>query len=162
MSSRRLLTGLLALVLAVAIGSAGFMVGYANGQNSVPAPRATLAPSAAAPNTSAPNTSAPNTSAPNTSAPTAKPLPDATDIPPTATTPNGDQSLQVFWEYVHLLQTRYYGDDVPQDQDLAYAAIRGVTFSLKDQFTSFIPPATAKIIEEDSTGQFSGIGAYVQ
>ncbi len=147
MSSRRLLTGLLAVVLAVAIGSAGFMVGYANGQNSIPVTRAPLAP---------------NTSAPNTSAPTAKPLPDATDISPTATAPNGDQSLQVFWEYVHLLQTQYYGDDVPQGQDLAYAAIRGVTFSLKDQFTSFIPPATTKIIEEDSTGQFSGIGAYVQ
>jgi len=128
------------------------MLGYANGQNSAPVTRAALAPSAAAP----------NTSTPNNSAPTAGPLPAATDLPPTATIPNDDQSLQVFWEYVHLLQTQYYGDDVPQGPDLAYAAIRGVTFSLKDQFTSFIPPATTKIIEEDSTGEFSGIGANVQ
>lgn len=147
MASRRLLTGLLAVVLAVAIGSAGFMLGYANGQNSVPVTRASLAPSA---------------TAPNAAAPTAEPLPAATDMPPTATAPNGDQSLKVFWEYVHLLQTQYYGNDVPQGSDLAYAAIRGVTFSLSDQFTSFIPPATTKIIEEDSTGEFSGIGANVQ
>ena len=152
MSSRRLLTGLLAVILGVAIGSAGFMAGYADGQSSVPVARVQLSP----------GDIVPSAAAPNAAAPTAKPSPATTDIPSTATTPNGDPSLQVFWEYVHLLQTQYYGDDVPQGQDLAYAAIRGVTFSLKDQFTSFIPPATTKIIEEDSTGEFSGIGAYVQ
>ena len=35
-------------------------------------------------------------------------------------------------------------------------------FGLEDQFTSFVSPEAAKLIEEDATGSFSGIGAYVQ
>jgi len=61
-----------------------------------------------------------------------------------------------------LLKKEYYGDDLATGKDLEYNAIRGMIFGLSDQFTSFVSPASAKLIEEDATGSFSGIGAYVQ
>jgi carboxyl-terminal processing protease len=138
-STRRLLNGLLAVILAVAIGSGGFMLGYANAQRT----------------------------APSATVPTPISQSIATPVPPNApaaapTSASEDADFQIFWEAWQTLKSEYYGDDLPDSKNLAYNAIRGVIFGLSDQFTSFIPPATAKIIEEDSTGQFSGIGAYVQ
>ena len=130
---------LMAIVLAVAIGSAGFMLGYANGQSVAPARAQAPADTPAA----------------------STPAPAPTNPPATAS-PSEDQAFQIFWEAWRVLQAEYYGNDLPDPKNLAYNAIKGVIFGLDDQFTSFIPPQTAAIIEEDATGEFSGIGAYVQ
>ena len=130
---------LMAIVLAVAIGSAGFMLGYANGQSVAPARAQAPADTPAA----------------------STPAPAPTNPPATAS-PSEDQAFQIFWEAWRVLQAEYYGNDLPDPKTLAYNAIKGVIFGLDDQFTSFIPPQTAAIIEEDATGEFSGIGAYVQ
>lgn len=104
-------------------------------------------------------------SAQNTSAPTpvvtsiaATPAPGATAAPASA----GDQSMPLFWEAMQILQDKYYGTDLPDATQRQYNAIQGVFLGLEDQFTSFIPLQATKIIEEDATGSFSGIGAYVQ
>ncbi len=147
-SSRRLLTGLLAVILAVVIGSAGFMVGFASGQNTtltVSTARATTSDAQLAAPTTAPGETPAATVAAGQSAPTAD-----------------DADFKVFWEAWQTLKKEYYGDDLPDSKNLAYNAIRGVIFGLSDQFTSFISPDAAKLIEEDATGSFSGIGAYVQ
>ncbi len=145
-TGRRLLVGLMAVILAVAIGSAGFMLGYAaNGQALVNAKPIDL-PSATQPATSP--------TAPNAS----------TAEPPAAATSSPQQEqadFQIFWEAWQTLKAEYYGNDLPDAKNLAYNAFRGVLFGLEDQFTSFVPPQAAKIIEENSTGSFSGIGAVV-
>ena len=136
--------GLMAVILAVAIGSAGFMLGYGAAQ---PSPLSAKSSEVSAPVQS----EAP--SAPSTTAPTR----------PSANTSQDDQAeFDIFWEAWQTLKSEYYGDDLPDAQNLAYNAIRGVIFGLEDQFTSFVTPASAKLIEEDSTGSFSGIGAVVQ
>ena len=137
MKTNRLIIVILAFVLVSAIGVSGYMLGFAGGQTATTA--ATL-PSVAAPAQSA--------------------VGGATDAS-TVITPT-DQNLKTFWEAYQILQDEYYGNDLPTSQELEYDAIRGVIFGLDDQFTSFISPDAAKLIEEDSTGSFSGIGAYVQ
>ncbi len=134
-SGRKLLYGLLAVILAVAIGAGGFMLGYANGLN---------APTAGVP----------------LSAPLSTALPGATAAP--APVSASDQSMPLFWEAMQILQDKYYGTDLPDPTQRQYNAIQGVILGLDDQFTSFIPLSATKIIEEDATGSFSGIGAYVQ
>jgi carboxyl-terminal processing protease len=139
---RKLLVGLLVVIMAVAIGSAGFMMGYASGQSIAPAPAlARVANDGTQSNEPAP------TQAPASSA---------------AVSSSEDADFQIFWEAYQKLKQEYYGDDLPVTTTLAYDAIQGVIFGLKDQFTSFLPPAAAKLAEEDQTGSFSGIGAYVQ
>jgi carboxyl-terminal processing protease len=144
-SGRRLLIGLMAVILAVAIGSAGFMLGYAaSGGAAVSAKPIDL---------------------PVTSRPTVVPTsPDApaAEAPATSSPQDEQAEFQVFWEAWQTLKAEYYGDDLPDAKNLAYNAIRGVIFGLEDQFTSFVTPASARLIEEDSTGSFSGIGAVVQ
>jgi carboxyl-terminal processing protease len=128
-SGKKLLYGLLALILAVAIGSGGFMLGFA---------------------------SAPKTQTVNR--PIETPVPGATAAPASA----DDQSMPLFWEAMQILQSKYYGSDLPDATKRQYDAIQGVFIGLDDQFTSFIPLQATKIIEEDASGSFSGIGAYVQ
>jgi carboxyl-terminal processing protease len=48
-----------------------------------------------------------------------------------------------------------------KDQDLLYGAIRGLTNSLGDSHTIFLPPEDSKKFEEDVTGNFGGIGAEI-
>lgn len=154
-TGRKLLIGLMAVILVVAIGSTGFMLGYAaSGQASIsakPIERPTTAPQAAP------------QSEPQTIVPPA--VPQTTDVPPavsTSTPQDEQEAFQIFWEAWQTLKTEYYGTDLPDAKNLAYNAIRGVIFGLEDQFTSFITPSSAKLIEEDATGSFSGIGAVVQ
>lgn len=132
-SGRRLLYGLVGVILAVAIGSGGFMLGFANGQSS-------------------------STARVPVSTPASTSLPGATAAPASA----DDQSMPLFWEAMQIFQDKYYGTDLPDPTKRQYDAIQGVIFGLEDQFTSFIPLQATKIIEEDATGSFSGIGAYVQ
>jgi carboxyl-terminal processing protease len=141
----------MAVILVVAIGSTGFMLGYAaSGQAAVSAKPSTPLPVS--------TQSAPQSSAPSTA-------PQTTDVPPaisTSTPQDEQQAFQIFWEAWQTLKTEYYGTDLPDPRNLAYNAFRGVLFGLEDQFTSFSSPAAAKLIEEDATGSFSGIGAVVQ
>ncbi len=147
MKTKRILIGILALVMVVALATSGYMLGYANGRTTstaavgIPA----LTESATAPAA---------TSTPEKSA-----VSGSNDAQTPAST---DTTFTTFWEAYHLLQKDYYGDDLATGKELEYNAIRGMIFGLSDQFTSFVSPASAKLIEEDATGSFSGIGAYVQ
>lgn len=89
-------------------------------------------------------------------------LEQPTTVPrPTRTPRNEDEEpFQVFWEVYDLLRDHYYGE-LPQMKQVAYAAVRGLLDALEDQYTAFIEPEVAAILEEDATGEFEGIGAFV-
>ncbi len=70
-------------------------------------------------------------------------------------------NFDVFWEAYHILEEHFYGD-VPQGPDVTYAAIRGLLQALHDPFTSFLDPKLAKLMSEDMSGTFEGIGAQVK
>ena len=143
-SGRRLLIGLMAVILAVAIGSAGFMLGYAASGGAAVSAKPIDLPVSARPTTVPASPDAPAAQAPATSSPQ-----------------DEQAEFQIFWEAWQTLKAEYYGDDLPDAQNLAYNAIRGVIFGLEDQFTSFVTPQAARINEENATGSFSGIGAVV-
>ncbi len=131
------------VILAVAIGSAGFMLGFAASGGAAANAQPIAVPATARP---------------------ASPDAPAAEPPAASTASPADEEAEfkIFWEAWQTLKAEYYGDDLPDAKNLAYNAIRGVIFGLEDQFTSFVTPSSAKLIEEDATGSFSGIGAVVQ
>ncbi len=60
-----------------------------------------------------------------------------------------------------ILQAHYYGD-LPDMQEVTYGAIRGMLETLGDEYTSFMEPDIARIFNEDASGSFQGIGAFVR
>ncbi|MCP4537470.1 MAG: S41 family peptidase [Chloroflexi bacterium] len=105
------------------------------------------------------------------SPPLPSPLPGETQAPAEATllptpipipTPTNaeEEAFQLFWEVWDLVQRDFYGE-LPNMQEVTYAAIQGVLNTLGDQYTAFIEPQAASIIAEDATGEFEGIGAFV-
>jgi carboxyl-terminal processing protease len=59
-----------------------------------------------------------------------------------------------------LVQDNYYGE-LPSMQEVTYAAIQGMMAALGDEYSAFFEPQAAAILQEDSTGEFQGIGAFV-
>lgn len=90
--------------------------------------------------------------------PDAGPTPTPVPIP----TPSNEdeETFQLFWEVWDLVQRHFYGE-LPDMQELTYAAIRGMLSTLGDDYTAFIESSIAAIISEDATGEFEGIGAFV-
>ena len=90
--------------------------------------------------------------------PTAKPTPTRMALP--APRNEAEESFQLFWEVWDLVQQHYY-DELPDMEQVTYGAIRGMLDTLDDRYTAFIEPDVAAILEEDATGAFEGIGAFV-
>ncbi|MGD2147172.1 MAG: S41 family peptidase [Anaerolineae bacterium] len=90
--------------------------------------------------------------------PTAEPSPTPLPLP----TPRSDteETFQLFWEVWGLLQRHYY-EELPSMRQITYAAIRGMLDTLDDRYTAFIEPDVAAVLEEDASGRFEGIGAFV-
>ncbi len=68
--------------------------------------------------------------------------------------------IGIFWEALDLVYRDYYGE-LPDDQDAAYGAIRGVLNQLDDPNTSFMEPVQAEFFRSGMQGSFEGIGARV-
>jgi len=96
------------------------------------------------------------------SPPGPEPTVEPTPTPRPRPTPRNEteQTFQLFWEVWDLVQRHYY-DDLPDMQQVTYAAIQGLLETLGDKYTAFIEPSVATILEEDATGEFEGIGAFV-
>ncbi len=71
------------------------------------------------------------------------------------------KNFDVFWQAYDLLKAHFYGS-VPSGNEVTYAAIRGLVRALGDPFTSFLDPETSKIMSSDMSGTFEGIGAQVE
>jgi len=147
-----LLVSIVVLILAVGMFAAGFGSAYVlTGQDA--------------------RLTSPSFSAP--ASPTAFPVPAGdhqqddpaavpTDTPFSTPAPQSDaqETFQLFWEAWDLVQRNYYGD-LPDLQEITYAAIRGMLDAIDDKYTAFIEPSVAAILEEDASGEFEGIGAFV-
>lgn len=83
--------------------------------------------------------------------------------PNVSTQPEEDEAegFRLFWQGWHLLQQDYYGD-LPQIEEAARAALKGVVQTLGDPYTVVVDPKYAAILREDMTGSFQGIGAVVR
>lgn len=67
----------------------------------------------------------------------------------------------VFWDAWQKLKDNHVKGGEAADQTFVYGAISGLTDSLKDPNTVFLPPSDFKKFEEDVVGNFGGIGAEI-
>ena len=76
-------------------------------------------------------------------------------------TPGSDVSADfgIFWQaWSKIKQDYLHGKDL-KEEDMVYAAIKGLAENIGDPYTTFFSPEDAKKFGEDVDGKFGGIGA---
>lgn len=76
-------------------------------------------------------------------------------------TEHKDLNFTLFWKVWDTLKDKYYDQSKLIEAQMVYGAIEGMTASLGDPYTSFLPPSTNKVVEEDLSGNFSGVGIQI-
>ncbi|MFC1653285.1 S41 family peptidase [Patescibacteria group bacterium] len=66
--------------------------------------------------------------------------------------------FSMFWEVWDQLSRTYLDKDKLDSQQMVYGAIKGMTSSLGDPYTVFLPPTDNKKSKEDLNGEFGGVG----
>lgn len=66
----------------------------------------------------------------------------------------------LYWDVLNRLRTQYY--QPVNERQLTYAAIRGMLAALHDPYTRFMDPSEYRSMQEDTRGDFFGIGAQLQ
>ncbi len=64
-------------------------------------------------------------------------------------------------DVINRLHTQWYGE-MPSGAQLTDGAIKGLVNALGDEFTQYVEPRFAKLLNEDITGSFEGIGATLK
>ncbi|MDD5769712.1 MAG: S41 family peptidase [Candidatus Gracilibacteria bacterium] len=74
----------------------------------------------------------------------------------------GDQQkMEIFQDVNKTILNDYYDSSKINQNDLIYSSIEGLAQGSKDKFTSFFPPSENKDFQETLSGEFEGIGSYV-
>lgn len=68
--------------------------------------------------------------------------------------------VELYWDALSRLRQRYY--QPVNERQLTYAAIRGMLAALHDPYTRFMDPNEYRSMQEDTRGDFFGIGAQLQ
>ncbi len=72
-----------------------------------------------------------------------------------------DVDFNLFWRIWDILDESYYDKTKISPQKMVYGAISGMVASLGDPYTSFLPPEENKVVEEDLSGSFEGVGIQI-
>jgi len=146
------------LALTLVVFAAGFGSAYLlTGGGVLPTWQAAAAPTA---RPAATPTAAPPSPAAGEAEQEATPTPTPTLVPVPTPATEDEKTFALFWEVWDLVQRNFYGA-LPSMQQVTYAAIRGMLSTLGDDYTAFLEPEVAAVIQEDATGEFEGIGAFV-
>lgn len=83
----------------------------------------------------------------------------------TSTTASGDNAAGIDTALVNdvlsRLRSEWYGD-LPSSDKLTDGALRGMVSALGDPFTAYIEPSYARILMDDASSSFEGIGATLR
>lgn len=74
---------------------------------------------------------------------------------------SGQLNLTLMNDVIRRLREQWYGE-FPANDQLTDGAIKGMVNSLGDQFTQYVEPRFAKILNDDISGSFEGIGATLK
>ena len=69
-----------------------------------------------------------------------------------------DVDFGLFWEVWRRLEQEYLDADKIKEDEMVYGAISGMTASLGDPYTVFLPPKANQQAKEDLNGEFGGVG----
>jgi carboxyl-terminal processing protease len=87
------------------------------------------------------------------------------DTPPVSAgstiTNAGNIDTALMSDVLKRLKSQWYGE-MPSDDKLTDGALRGMVAALGDPYTAYIEPQYAKILEQDVTSKFEGIGATLK
>jgi carboxyl-terminal processing protease len=72
---------------------------------------------------------------------------------------NVDMSL--FWQVWDLMTKKYYDKTKLVPSQMVYGAIEGMVASAGDPYTTFLPPTQNKIINDNLSGSFGGVGIEI-
>jgi carboxyl-terminal processing protease len=77
------------------------------------------------------------------------------------TPPNEHVDFSLFWQVWDDVASKYYDRTKLDPNSMVYGAISGMVGSLGDPFTMFLPPNQNKVVNEDLSGSFSGVGIQI-
>jgi carboxyl-terminal processing protease len=67
----------------------------------------------------------------------------------------------LFWKVWDTLDTRYFDKEKIIPAKMVYGSIQGMVASLGDPYTVFLPPNDNKVVQEDLSGSFEGVGIQI-
>lgn len=67
----------------------------------------------------------------------------------------------LFWKVWDTIDASYYDKSKIDVGKMVYGAISGMTSALGDPYTAFLPPEENKMVEEDLSGSFQGVGIQI-
>jgi carboxyl-terminal processing protease len=72
------------------------------------------------------------------------------------------EDFKIYWETWSLVERNFYRKEPLKQKEMVYASIEGMLRSLGDDYTFFQRPEAAAETREAMSGQFEGIGAYIE
>lgn len=66
--------------------------------------------------------------------------------------------MNLFWDVWGRLESNYLDPSKISAKNMVFGAIKGMTASLEDPYTTFLPPTENTRSKEDLSGEFSGVG----
>lgn len=75
--------------------------------------------------------------------------------------PDKNIDFSLFWQVWDLMAQKYYDKSKLIPSQMIYGAIEGMVASAGDPYTTFLPPVQNKIVNEDLSGSFGGVGIEI-
>jgi carboxyl-terminal processing protease len=75
--------------------------------------------------------------------------------------PDKNVDFTLFWQVWDTLSAKYFDKGKIVPEKMVYGAITGMVSALGDPYTMFLPPTQNKVVDEDLSGSFSGVGIEI-
>lgn len=75
--------------------------------------------------------------------------------------PDKNVDMSLFWQVWDTLSAKYYDKDKLVPEKMVYGAISGMVSALGDPYTMFLSPTQNKVVDEDLSGSFEGVGIEI-
>lgn len=72
-----------------------------------------------------------------------------------------DIDFSLFWRVWDTLDSSYFDKSKIDPVKMVYGAISGMVGAIGDPYTAFLPPEENKVVEEDLSGSFEGVGIQI-
>ncbi|HKC05133.1 MAG TPA: S41 family peptidase [Patescibacteria group bacterium] len=75
--------------------------------------------------------------------------------------PDKNVDFSLFWQVWDTLSAKYYDKSKLVPTQMVYGAIEGMVSALGDPYSMFLPPTQNKVVNEDLSGSFEGVGIEI-
>ena len=75
--------------------------------------------------------------------------------------PNDNVDFSLFWQVWDTLTAKYFDKSKLVPSQMVYGAIQGMVAAVGDPYTMYLPPTQNKVVNEDLSGSFEGVGIEI-